>query len=377
MGSDAFTLYTILQALLDRQSLTSLEYLHADLESLLNKKLSDIETARYRLEAIGLMNTCFLDDRFLYELKLPMSAQSFVNDGILGQYLQSALTKDRFKKLVQIFRLKPPKTSGYLKITKSFDEVFPALFLSESVSEENLITNHRGKQVSAVKATFDWRLFANSIPAAFFDPAELTDSLKNKIKNLHYVYGLDELEMKDITLKAMDDNRKISSSQLAVYAREYYKARQQSLLNPSQTAPERTFDRHHLSTDPIEYFQQVTPRVLLEEMGGGQVSAADLRIVERLIEEVGLDEGVVNVLIAYVAKIKDGHLPGYDYFEKVAMSWKHNQIHNVKEAIDYVQHLKAKYERAQKEGKPSFGKSGKPKRPDVEIDWLDDYIKSL
>lgn len=76
-----------LRELLDKQNLASQEYLHADLESLLNRRIEDIEADRHKLEAVGLLDTHYLDDRFVYELKLPMSAQSFINDGILGQYL--------------------------------------------------------------------------------------------------------------------------------------------------------------------------------------------------------------------------------------------------------------------------------------------------
>lgn len=377
IGAEAFSLYAILQSLLDRQSLSSQEYVHADLESLLNRKCADIQMARVRLEAIGLMDTHYLDDHFIYELKLPISAQSFVNDGILGQYLLSAVTKNRFKKLIQLFKIKVPNIQGYHKITKTFDEVFPALYASDTLNEENMLGNGRAKQVKASQPSFDWRLFSDSIPSDFFDPQELTDAIKNKIKMLHYVYGLDELEMKDVYLKAMDGQKKISSAKLAIIAREQYKLHQQSLHSTLDKNTKANPVQRNLPTDPIQYFQMVSPKALLEDMGGGQASAADLRIVERLIEEVGLNEGVINVLIAYVAKIKDGTLPGYDYFEKVALSWKRNQIDNVELAMDYVKHLKAKYEKSQADGKPRTGRTSKPKRPDVQIDWLDDYIKSL
>ena len=55
IGDSAYTLYLTLMNMMDRQSLISEEYLHADLESLLNRKLDLIEQDRFKLEAIGLL----------------------------------------------------------------------------------------------------------------------------------------------------------------------------------------------------------------------------------------------------------------------------------------------------------------------------------
>ena len=95
IGANAYALYSVLCNLLNRQTLSSEKYLHTDLESFLNIKLSAIETARNQLEAIGLLNVYLYNDCFAYEIKLPMSPSSFINDGVLGQYLQSIVTEDQ------------------------------------------------------------------------------------------------------------------------------------------------------------------------------------------------------------------------------------------------------------------------------------------
>lgn len=375
IGMGAYTLYCTLINLLDRQSLVSEDYLHGDLESLLNMKLAAIEKDRFRLEAIGLMDTYYFDDHFAYELKMPMSAQSFVNDGVLGQYLIASVTKDRFKKLVQIFKLKTPNVKKYIKTSKQFDEVFLAIHLNEPELEESLKASPRPNGIKTGHTTFDWRLFIESIPVDFLDLRQLTDAVKEKILNLHYVYGLDEIQMHDVFLKSIDSDKNININKLAVNAREEFKLTHIAKKQPEIEVVPR---ERNLPTDPVGYFKAVSPMSLLEEMGGGKASAADLRIVERLLEEVKIDKGVLNVLLAYVARIKDGTLPGYEYFEKVALDWKRNQVETVENAIEYVQHLSAKYERSKdtKTGKRVY-KGAKSTRPDVEISWLDDYIKSI
>ena len=100
------------------------------------------------------------------------------------------------------------------------------------------------------------------------------------------------------------------------------------------------------------------------------VSVADLRTVERLIDEVGLAPSVVNVLLAYIARTKEGVLPGFAYFQKVGQTWKRNQINTVELAMDYVKHLESR----KKNNTNTYNKN-KPK--DAEIDWLEDYISNM
>ncbi|MDD4183790.1 MAG: DnaD domain protein [Candidatus Izemoplasmatales bacterium] len=374
IGLFAFGLYLTLRELMDKQNLTSQEYLHQDLESILNRKLEDIESDRHKLEAVGLLDTFYLEDRFIYELKSPLSAQSFVNDGILGQYLLGAITKERFKKLIQVFKIKAPSKKGYFQITKAFDEVFPPLSIEDSPQEADLMNPLRSMPLKTKNDVFDWRLLKESLPETVFDPSELSEYVKNKISTLHFVYQLDELEISEIYRRSVDDERRLDIRKLVELAREHYKFRQERNHQSEKIAP--VPENRNLPLEPHERLAQTSPIAILKEMGGGRASAADLRIVERLIDDIGLNPGVVNVLLAYIAKIKDGILPGYDYFEKVGLNWKHNQINDAKTALEYVDHLRAQYEKSRTSGK-STRKTYKSTKPDITLDWFEDYLKSI
>ena len=373
IGETAFTLYLTLMNLMDRQALVSEEYLHADLESLLNRKLSDIEQDRFKLEAIGLLVTFFASDSFTYEIKLPLSARSFVNDGVLGQYLISAITKTRFKKIVKIFKIKVPNKKQKYNVSKAFNEVFPSIGISSDIHEDNLISGEPIRFQTLNKYDFDWRLFKDSISEEFFSFDNMTEAIRNKIENLSYVYNLNELIMKDVLLKSLDEYGQVNIEMLAKNARYQYEFEnsQPVKTNTKNQTKKTQIKKSNLPTDPVEYFKTVTPKQLLEEIGDGLVSVADLKIIERLIDEIGLEIGVVNVLISYIAKKKDGILPGYAYFQKVGASWKRNQVNSVETAMDYIKHLESR----QKENKnKKYNPNG---ANDIEIDWLDDYIKSL
>jgi len=210
----------------------------------------------------------------------------------------------------------------------------------------------------------------------FFDPAQLTDVVRNKIDNLAYVYGLDELGMKDVWLRAVDKTKPVDLTRLASFARDAYKISSRNVEPTPETAEAPSHPVE--TTDPATYFSAVSPKELLEEMSGGKVAVADLRIVERLLNEIGLDKGVTNVMLAYVLKNNHGDMPSYEYFEKIGLSWKRNRIDAVAIAVDYVKHLNAEYEKKRDSGAArKAGRYGKEDKPDVKIDWLDEYMKSI
>ena len=360
IGQTAFTLYLTLMNLMNRQDLISEEYLHSDLESLLGLKVSEIEQERHKLEAIGLLITFFANDNFTYEIKLPMSARSFINDGILGEYLIASITKTRFKKLLKIFKVKTPNKKQKYNISKAFNEVFPSIEMNNSEYETDLLSNKTNGFSRLNNYNFNWRLFSDSISEDIYDLNNLTEAVKSKIEQLSYVYGHNELKMADVFVKSLDSENMVNIEVLAKNARSNYTFEP---IDPNKEEVQVNVESH----DNIEdYFKSISPKDLLAELGDGLVSTADLRHVERLIDEVGLDSGVVNVLLAYIAKTKGNNLPSYTYIQKVGMAWKRDKIDSVELALDYIKHLDSSKD------KPNYKKST---RPDVKPDWLDEYLK--
>ncbi|HPD99892.1 MAG TPA: DnaD domain protein [Bacillota bacterium] len=360
IGQSAFTLYMTLMNLMNRQDFISDEYLHSDLESLMGMKVSEIEQERFKLEAIGLLITFFANDNFTYEIKLPLSARSFINDGILGEYLIASITKTRFKKLLKVFKVKAPNKKQKYNISKAFNEVYPAIETVDNEYEIDLVANKTKSFAKITNYNFNWRLFNETINPEVYNIENITEAVKAKIEQLSYVYGLDEIIMVDIFIKSLDEFNNISIEVLAKNARSNYH------IEPLDPNKEEVQTKPVDADNIIDYFKSITPKDLLAELGDGLVSSADLRHVERLIDEVGLDSGVVNVLLAYIAKIKGNNLPSYQYIQKVAMGWKRDKIDTVELAIDYIKHLDSIKE------KPQYRKSS---RPDVAPDWLEEYLK--
>ncbi|MDD3126439.1 MAG: DnaD domain protein [Candidatus Izemoplasmatales bacterium] len=377
IGVLAFSLYSTLWHLINRQNLISERYLHSDLESILNYKIVKIEEARRNLEAIGLMNVYFHDDCFAYEMKLPMAAASFINDGVLGSYLQNCVTESRYEKILKLFRIVPVNKTDFINLTKSFNDVFPAISDSKKLTSGEFVVTNRAKSISINDNSFDFRLFVETFPDTNKISSLLTDAVKEKINILAYIYGLDEESMHTIFAKAIDEaNTDVDLAKLSRFARECNKF-DVPIIEPQEDVKQQDFQDGN-PTDPVDYFGSVSPKRLLSQLLGGLVSNSDLRVVERLIEEIKLDKGVVNVLLAYTIKNNDGNMPPFAYYQKIGMSWKRNQIDNVEIALDYVRHLNSEYTRNQNPAEKKIShKTGKSGKPEVKIDWLDDYLKSI
>lgn len=366
IGNSAFNLYLTLMNLMDRQTLVSEEYIHADLESLINKNLKVIEKDRFKLEAIGLLVTFFVSDSFTYELKLPLSARSFVNDGILGQYLISAITKTRFKKILKVFKIKQPSKKQKYNISKAFNEVYPAIDCFDDTIEPNLLAGERQRFTPLKKYDFDWRLLKESIPKEVVKFSDITEAIKLKVESLSYIYGLDEFVMKDVVIRSTNENGQVQIEFLSKNARSEYRMKKPTGGNhikldktPVRNAPK----------DPKEYFETLSPIQLLEDIGDGLVSETDLHNIEKLIDEVNINPSIVNVLVAYLARTKEGSLPGFAYLEKVAQTWKRNNINTVEVAINFIKHIESM---KVKNNRKAYSKGA----IDTEIDWLEDYINN-
>ncbi|MDD3478178.1 MAG: DnaD domain protein [Candidatus Izemoplasmatales bacterium] len=378
IGKEAFVLYCAMTSLLDRQRLTSSEYFHSDLESVLNQPVQQIEKARQRLEASGLLETYYLEDQFVYELIAPFSPSQFVNDGVMGEYLIHAVTKERFKKLINVFKTKNPSHKGYLRLTKSFDEIFSSIHSDSQNMESDLISAKTSGGIRANHDHFEWRLLEESLPEELATLCNLKKT-KSQITNLAYVYGIPEIEMAVLVQNTYDEIAGVLDTvRLASAVRNQFNLEKVSKEDSdfNVAGPNTEIDSAaKANPDQIQYFKNISPAALLMELeGDANVITADLRIAERLINEVHLDKGVTNVLLAHIHHLKKGDMPTYVYFEKIARSWKRNQVTSVEVALDYLKHLKSQYQKNQ--NKPVESK-GKKEKPDVQVDWLDAYYDSI
>ena len=127
IGTDAVMLYFMLWADLDSLSIVSSDFTHQKLVSNLRITIGEVEEARNKLEAIGLIKVLVKDgniNNYIYELYSPASATEFLSHPILNVVLYSNIGKKEYDNLIKTFKMPRFNTSGYVDITKNFNDVF-------------------------------------------------------------------------------------------------------------------------------------------------------------------------------------------------------------------------------------------------------------
>ena len=109
----------------------------------------------------------------------------------------------------------------------------------------------------------------------------------------------------------------------------------------------------------------------MKEIGEGG-PAADLRIVERLIDEVGLDPAL-STFSRLCREDHDGFLPDTTILKKLTQL-EEKSDNRCPEALESG-NLRSQYEKT-RDGKPART-SQKSAKPDIKLDWFEDYLKSI
>lgn len=174
IGAKAFSLYlTLLSEVTETGVSESL--FHAELITMLDMSIKEIQTARKKLEGIGLLGTFVKEDNelgtyFLYRLNHPETAERFFKDEVLSLTLLNSVGQRKMDKLFERFKPKFISLTGFEDISASFKDIY--LFKEEQIiaqsgqlgQMEQAFTDPRPvKKPSAVNETFDWAYFVQGI----------------------------------------------------------------------------------------------------------------------------------------------------------------------------------------------------------------------
>ena len=177
IGKDAFSLYLTLWSLIDRSKLKSPTYTHRKLYDILDFHPTAYLAARKKLEAIGLLDVYQNQDNYLYELKAPLSANEFINDGSLGSYLFTRIGKENFDELTNLFKISNIEKAGFKNISASFDDVFDSITSSITTNETYI---SRSKSKININHDFDFDFFLEGLSKNFVNRKRITEKIKEK-----------------------------------------------------------------------------------------------------------------------------------------------------------------------------------------------------
>ncbi|MED2944687.1 replication initiation and membrane attachment family protein [Bacillus swezeyi] len=367
---------------------------HRQLMGTMQINLKTIHAEKEKLEGIGLLKTYMKETEherlFIYELIPPLRPDEFFQDGMLNVFLYNRVGKARFQQLKEYFA-HPPIPEEARDMTRSFNEVFSSVQPSEWKMSEDMadamelsddqefMKEGKSKPISITDNAFDFQLFMAGLSETLIPRKALTDQVKETIKKLAFLYGIEPLQMQSVVMSAVNEHDTITTEALRKAASDWYQIERNGLLPELVDKVQPLKLREHTSEQSpksskedtlIAQLEQVSPRKLLQDIAGGaEPPKADLKIIEEIMLDQKLEPGVINVLIYYVMLKTDMKL-SKNYIQKIASHWARKKVQTVREAMQLAKEENRQYLEWAEGKKKQTSRSNKVIREEKLPDWL-------
>ena len=351
MGLEAHALYTTFYQLINKTQRKS--YTHQELFDLLDLKQLDFLKMRHKLEALNLLAVYQKDDHYIYQMKTPLTAKSFLVDTIFGSYLQSEIGEKNLKLLTEIFKMDTLSCDGYDNITKNFDELYEFKSLN-LLSIDHELQGRTTNGGSHVNYTFHYDVFVERLPERLKNSQLLNERFKEQINKIAFVYHFDIDDMIEIYEHSTRSNRSATFAQLNLKAKQHYDKKHQTLTVETK------------NDDPM-ILDQISPQVVIQKYAKTDYQGLALQTATQLLERNAVEPGIVNVILTLILKHKDGVLPNINYMEKVLHSWLNKGVQTTEDAIKFASNLETQYETRKKSERVAV----------TEPEWMDEYMAEL
>lgn len=337
IGTSSVSLYLTLLGYLEKNKISSEGNNHNDLINSMQMKLEDIKDARERLEAIGLIKTYYKEgevNNYVYELYNPLSPYDFINNPVLNTALYNNVSKEEYKRIIELFELPKVNLKGYKDITCSFKEVFA--FMGSEISENKNI-----KKANYLGLSFEPNINFNEIMGLIKEEIlnikNITMKERELIYQLAFIYNLDNEAMGEIIKNSIDGGI-LDINLLKDNCRNYYKFEHKGKIPKIVYQNQPLYLRQKEVTNDkksrlIHQFETTHPYEFLYLKQGAKPTPTDLKLIEYLLIEQGLTPGVVNVLIDYALKKSNNKLVK-KFVEQTSAQWKRSNILTVSDAMD-------------------------------------------
>lgn len=341
IGMQAISLFFTFWSDLDKEEVSSSEFTHHHLMTILKTDLETIKKARKCLEAVGLMKTYLKENdninKYIYELYSPLSPKDFLNHPVLNVILYNNIGIKEYEKLVEYYKKPVIDYNDFVEITTSMNKTFTSIDKME-VKEVRGV-NSLGVNI---ENKIDFDLIVSSLPHNMLSVRALNKRVKELINSLAFVYDLDTLKMVEILRMVIDDNGMINKSKLINATRKYYEFNNNGNL---PTLIYRTQPEHLKSPEGeltnrarMKYiFENTSPYdYLRKKYRGATPTSRDVKLLEYLAVDLKLKPGVINVLVDYILRINDNKL-NKNYVETIAGQWARMGFVTVDDAMKFAE----------------------------------------
>lgn len=363
IGIDSFSLYIALTSLNKNE-----EYYIKKLINVTNiPTLKELTSAFDKLEGIGLLKTYYNQDKgYVFELINPLKEKEFLKEEILVTLLETQIGPAEIENL--IIRNKDI-TKGYKEVTKKFSDVFTV----STKQKSNVISNLIKPNIVIENNEFNYSLFKMLFDSTFMDEEVLNEeTFKTMIMKISFIYKLTEEEMKDIVFNSINNDKRCDYASLSKYARivfqKKFKAETPKLVTVKEDQYIQSIE-DDVTLKLCNELESMSPSEVLEQLSGMKPTPSELKICEDLCANTKLTIGAINFMLMYVSKEKNGELPGYNYFEKIASTWSRAKVKTAYDAIKYTEKKNSE--------KQEPKSASRNKKQAVVPDWYKGYEETL
>ena len=364
MGIDSFSLYNVLNSFE-----VNIEYSYKNILDLLNGfSLASLNQSLDKLEALSLVKTYQNKKQgYIHEIYPPLSKRDFLNNELLHSCLESQIGS------VAIEALKDDSTNldGYSEVTKKFEDVFSI----DTKSKESFINSLFKNDVVVDNKSFNYVLFKAMFDGSIPEDVLEDNEFKKHILRIAFTYKLNVDEMHEVVVKTMTIDKNLEYGSISKNAKMAFQNKY-SVKEPTLKANN---DDKYVGSVIDEEWQEIINLVdnmsfsdVLQSLSGIKPSIAEVAMFEKLQNNTNFPVGVINLLILQVNKEKNGELPGYNYFEKIANTWARAKIKTSYDVIKYYQDKNA----SDKEVANVANKKNNVKKP-ILPSWYGEYKKDL
>ena len=306
--------------------------------------------ARKYLEATGLLKTFVSEGQdfkiYHYELYAPKSPRGFFEDALLYGMLIKSIGENNANRLKNIYLVEPKQDYGE-EITAKFAEVFHPqfnddVFLEATYNEMKV----KGRNAGKIRGQFSYEVFFKELGK--ISQIKETAFTKTEMKNVEKyatLNGVNEEETAIVIAQLYDPeapkghridfekfDRIMQEKTSEVYIKKgAYVARKYNFNNGTNDLAGK-----------INLMEKKSPKdYLMIKQNGTKAAAADVRIIDHLIETYHLPYPVINALIDYVL-YKGDNILNKSYAEKVAASLVRDNILTAVDAMNYLKKVEKK-----------------------------------
>lgn len=372
VGVVGINLYFNLWTFLDREIVLSETYTHKDLITNMGVTLKEISDAREKLEGLGLLKVYLKEgeiNNYIYELNAPLSASDFFANPLLASVLYTSVGSFNYKKIKEYFKFPKINLKEYANITESFTDVFESVSMVETDNSEIIKKNYAKV---GIESELDIEEIISMIPDLMLNHTKVTESTKELILKLSFVYNFDSNKTIEVIKGSINDKHSIDKEKLKINYRNLYQFENDGKL-PSiifKCQPDylkKEIKDSSKKSKVIYQFENLSPyRFICMKSKTEKPTKAEINILEMLLVDIGLKPGVVNVLIDYVLKINDNKLTK-NFVEAIASQWKRSNIETVEQAMEIS---KQEFKK-----KDAYKKEVVGKKEENKPEWFDKKIE--